>query len=281
MIPLTSPASFLLTALILFSSIFGRYALFSWVFWWLFKVSMKDQFAHRAVHTRPRKPGQDRREIGWSALTSVIFTAIALGMIAAYQAGYTLVYVDLNQFPLVWYPASIVLVLFVHETYYYWLHRWMHRPGVYKRVHQTHHDSITTSAWTSFSFHPLESTLQAIVVPALAFVLPLHVSAVGLLLLIMTITSAINHLNTEIYPRDFDRHWLGRWLIGATHHSLHHRQHRYNYGPYFTFWDKWMRTESPLFWEKTARARGGPPASGKAAPPHLLHLTPHLTPPLP
>ena len=255
MISLTTPTSFLLTALILFASIFGRYALFSWVFWWLFNVSMKDQFAHRAVQMRPRKAGQDRREIGWSALTSLIFTVIGLGVLVAYQAGYTLIYTDLSAYPFWWYPVSIALVLFIHETYYYWLHRWMHRPGVYRWVHRTHHDSITTSPWTGFSFHPIESTLQSIVIPALTFVLPLHVSAVGLLLIIMTTTSAINHLNTEIYPRDFNRHWLGRWLIGATHHSLHHTQFRFNYGLYFTFWDKWMKTESPdfhrLFGEKT------------------------------
>jgi Delta7-sterol 5-desaturase len=48
---------------------------------------------------------------------------------------------------------------------------------------------------------------------------------------------------------------IGRGLIGATHHSLHHKQFKYNYGLYFTFWDKWKRTESPvyeqLFEEKT------------------------------
>jgi lathosterol oxidase len=63
----------------------------------------------------------------------------------------------------------------------------------------------------------------------------------------MTFSGAINHLNTELYPHAFDRHWLGRWLIGPTHHSLHHSQFRYNYGLYFTFWDKWMHTESPDF----------------------------------
>lgn len=257
MIAITDPATFWLTAFLLFSAIFGRYVLFSLLFWWLFKISMKDQFAHRAVLTRPRKPGQDRREIGWSVLTSLIFTVLGLGMLLAYGVGYTKIYVDWRAYPLWWYPVSIGLVLFIHETYYYWLHRWMHQPGVYRRVHKTHHDSITTSPWTSFSFHPLESTLQAIVIPALAFVLPLHISAVGLLLLIMTVSSAVNHLNTEIYPRDFNRHWLGRWLIGATHHGLHHSQFRFNYGLYFTFWDKWMKTESPdfhrLFGEKTRK----------------------------
>ena len=255
MIQINGPTTYWLTALLFFVAIFGRYVLFSVGFWWLFKVSMKDQFAHRAVQTRPRKPGQDRREIGWSIVTSLIFTAIALGVIMAYQEGYTRIYTDINAYPLLWYPASIVLVLLIHETYYYWLHRWMHWPGVYRWVHKTHHDSITTSPWTAFSFHPTESTLQAIVIPALTFVLPLHISAVGIILTIMTVSSAINHLNTEIYPRDFNKHWLGRWLIGATHHGLHHSQFRFNYGLYFTFWDKWMKTESPdfhqLFKQKT------------------------------
>ncbi|GAB2581538.1 sterol desaturase family protein [Spirosoma areae] len=257
MIQLTGPATFWLTALLFFIAIFGRYVLFSLTFWWLFNVSMKEQFAHRAVQTRPRKAGQDRREIGWSVLTSLIFTVLGLAVMLAFQNGYTLIYTDLRAYPLLWYPGSILLVLFIHETYYYWLHRWMHRPGVYRWVHKTHHDSITTSPWTAFSFHPTESTLQAILIPVVVFVLPLHSTAVGILLIIMTLSSAINHLNTEIYPRNFDRHWLGRWLIGATHHSLHHTQFRFNYGLYFTFWDKWMKTESPdfhqLFGEKTKK----------------------------
>ena len=50
----------------------------------------------------------------------------------------------------------------IHETYYYWLHRWMHLPHIYKYVHKAHHESLTTTAWTSFSFHPIESFLQGL-----------------------------------------------------------------------------------------------------------------------
>lgn len=257
MIQITGAATFWLTALLFFLAIFGRYVLFSLMFWWLFNISRKEQFAHRFVQTRPRRPGQDRREVGWSVLTSLIFTGLAMSIMLAFQNGHTLIYTNLRDYSLVWYPVSILLVLFIHETYYYWLHRWMHRPGVYRWVHKTHHDSVTTSPWTAFSFHPIESLLQAMVIPLLVFVLPLHSSAIGLLLIIMTVSSAVNHLNTEIYPHNFDRHWLGKWIIGATHHSLHHTQFRFNYGLYFTFWDKWMKTESPdfhkLFGEKTKK----------------------------
>jgi len=259
----TQPTVFWSTALFLFCGIFGRYALFAALFYWVFKVSYREEFASREVQVRPRRDGQTRREIGWSLVTSLIFTAAGMGLVLAWQAGYTRIYLDVTEHSWLWYGFSIALVLFLHETYYYWLHRWMHHPGVYRGVHKTHHDSITTSAWTSFSFHPVESVLQALFIPLMTLIIPLHISALGLILMIMTTTSAINHLNTEIYPRDFNQHWLGRWLIGATHHSLHHSQFRFNYGLYFTFWDKWMGTESPdfpaLFRRKTSSGEASQP----------------------
>jgi sterol desaturase/sphingolipid hydroxylase (fatty acid hydroxylase superfamily) len=66
-------------------------------------------------------------------------------------------------------------------------------------------------------------------------------------LTVMTLSSVINHLDIEIYPPNFHEHIIGKWLIGATHHSLHHRHFKYNFGLYFTFWDKIKKTESPLF----------------------------------
>jgi len=241
----------------MFLGIFGRYVLIAALFYYLFKIKYQAFFQPREVNLRPRRSSQDWREIGFSFITSVIFALVGTAMIVAWQKGYTKVYTDINQYSIVWYLISIGFVLFLHETYYYWLHRWMHHPKVYKWVHKAHHDSITTSAWTSFSFHPIESILQALVLPAFTFIFPLHYSAIAVILLIMTTTSVINHLNTELYPRDFQRHWFGKWWIGATHHSLHHSQFKYNFGLYFTFWDKWAKTESPdfekLFDKKTSQ----------------------------
>ena len=257
MIQISSLATLGFTALLFFVAVFGRYILFSLVFGWIFTHPAGEQSTGQRIQERQRKPDQQWREIGWSALTSLIFTAIGLGVMVAYQTGITRIYTDVHAYGWLWYTISIGLVLFIQETYYYWLHRWMHRPTVYRWVHKVHHDSLTTSPWTAFSFHPTESTLQALLLPALTFVLPLHSTAICLILIIMTVSGAINHLNTEVYPQAFDRHWLGRWLIGATHHSLHHSQFRYNYGLYFTWWDKWMKTESPdfqrLFAEKSRK----------------------------
>src|SRR5687767_5890132 len=131
----------------------------------------------------------------------------------------------------------------------------MHKPAVFRIIHKTHHDSNTTSAWTAFSFHPIEGLLQAVILPAIIIFLPMHLSVLLLQLTLMTFSSVINHLEIESYPANFHKHIIGKWIIGATHHSLHHKQFRYNYGLYFTFWDKIVKTESPkfytLFEEKT------------------------------
>jgi sterol desaturase/sphingolipid hydroxylase (fatty acid hydroxylase superfamily) len=62
----------------------------------------------------------------------------------------------------------------------------------------------------------------------------------------MTFSSVINHLDIEIYPRNSYNTW-SKWVIGATHHSLHHTYYKYNFGLYFTFWDRIKKTESPSF----------------------------------
>ncbi|MPR36811.1 sterol desaturase family protein [Salmonirosea aquatica] len=254
-IDFTDLPTFLLTSLFIFLGIFGRYVGTALLFDVLVNRFFKEHFVSREVQLRPRRARQNWVEIGWSLITSLLFALAGTLLLVAWQKGYTRVYLDWNAYPRLWFFVSIGLMLFLHETYYYWLHRWMHKPGIYKAIHKVHHDSITTSAWTSFSFHPLESVLQAAFIPLMTFIVPLHIYALAAILTLMTITSAINHLNTELYPRDFNRHWLGRWWIGATHHSLHHAQFRYNYGLYFTFWDQWMRTESPdymaLFDKKT------------------------------
>lgn len=189
-------------------------------------------------------------------LTSFIFALAGSFSAFIWQKGYTLLYTDIDKYPLWYLPVSLLVSMLMHETYYYWLHRWMHRPKIFRLLHKVHHDSNTTSAWTAFSFHPLEGLLQAIILPLTIVIIPMHVAVLLFQLTIMTFSSVINHLEIETYPANFHKHIIGKWIIGATHHSLHHKQYKYNFGLYFTFWDKWKKTESPrfasLFEEKTA-----------------------------
>jgi sterol desaturase/sphingolipid hydroxylase (fatty acid hydroxylase superfamily) len=243
----TDPLWFLVTTLVVFAVVIGRYFLIAGLFYGVFYLWYPHRWKERKINERSYKQGQFRKEVGWSIITAAIFAVSGAATMVLWQKGYTKVYLEVGDYPLWWLPVSLLVAMLLHETYYYWLHRWMHHPKVFRIVHKVHHDSNITSPWTAFSFHPTEGVFQALFLPLLLLVLPMHLYVLVIQLTIMTFSSVINHLDIEVYPRNFHRHFLGKWLIGATHHSLHHKQFRYNYGLYFTFWDKWKRTESPLF----------------------------------
>ncbi len=239
--------TFLLTLLFTFLGIFFRYVLIALVFDGVFYGIYSNRLIHKKISLKPRKRLLIYKEIYWSAITSVIFAFSTVCMLIAWQKGFTMVYTDTAAYPLWYLVLSVSIFLMVHETYYYWLHRWMHHPKVFKWIHKVHHESVTPSVWTAFSFHPFEGILQALLLPLFLFFVPMHYSAIIFLLIFMTVSSFINHLNIEIYPNKLLKNRIGKWLIGATHHTLHHTEFKTNYGLYFTFWDHWMKTESPNY----------------------------------
>ena len=186
-------------------------------------------------------------EIGYSFAGSFIFALSGALMLIAWQNGFTQIYTQFHTWDIIWMPLSVLIAMFLHETYYYWLHRWMHNPKILHCFHHIHHNSIYTSSFTSFSFHPLEAILQAIFLPVLVLFLPIHVFVLVALLIIMSISAVINHAGVEVFPKSAIKSPIGRWFIGATHHDQHHLKYQCNYGLYFTFWDVWMKTEDPGF----------------------------------
>jgi len=243
----SQPYYLVMAFLLFFAIIIGRYLLVSGLFYSVFYLWYPNKWKKKKIVTRPYKPGQLRNEISWSTLTSMIFALAGVITIWLWQHGHTRVYTDTARYGWWYLPLSLLLSMLGHETYYYWLHRLMHHPSVFRLVHKVHHDSNTTSPFTAFSFHPLEGLLQAIVLPLTLLVLPMHPYVILIQLTLMTFSSVINHLNIEIFPGNFHKHIVGKWIIGATHHSLHHKQFKYNFGLYFTFWDKWRSTESPAY----------------------------------
>lgn len=242
-----NPFYFIAASAVMFLVVIGRYFLIAGLFQWWFYKGNKAKWESRRLSTKTVSKEQFQREVKWSIITAIIFSISGALTAVLWQKGYTKLYFDLYEYGLWYLPLSLLISMLIHETYYYWLHRWMHKPKVFKLLHKVHHDSNTTSAWTAFSFHPLEGLLQAIVLPLTILILPMHLYVLLTQLTIMTFSSVINHLEIEVYPKRFNKHFIGRWMIGATHHSLHHKQFRYNFGLYFTFWDKLGSTESPKF----------------------------------
>nr|WP_221231026.1 sterol desaturase family protein [Sphingobium subterraneum] len=204
--------------------------------------------------TRLRHPGLYRgldrqigREIRWSLASAAIY-GVPAGIVAWgwREQGWTRIYTEVTAMPLWYGPVSILLYLAAHDTWFYWTHRWMHRPALFRAMHAVHHESRPPTAWAAMSFHPWEAVTGAIVIPLLVFVLPIHVAALGIVLAIMTIMGVGNHMGWEMFPRALVHGFIGRGLITATHHQRHHDVYRGNYGLYFRFWDRLCGTDLGL-----------------------------------
>ncbi len=190
---------------------------------------------------------QIRMEIVWSLASAAIY-GVPAGIVAWgwREQGWTMIYSGWNDYPLWYLPVSLFLYLFLHDTWFYWTHRWMHRPAVFRVAHAVHHASRPPTAWAAMSFHPIEAITGAVAIPALVFFIPIHIATLGTVLAIMTVMGVTNHMGWEMFPRFIVHSRLGHWLITASHHQRHHEQYRCNYGLYFRFWDHLCGTDRGL-----------------------------------
>lgn len=207
-----------------------------------------------ALATRLTHPGlysgldrQMRREIAWSLASAAIY-GVPAGIVAWgwRNHGWTRIYTDLEAYPLWYLPVSIALYLFAHDTWFYWTHRWMHRPAPFRLAHAVHHASRPPTAWAAMAFHPIEAATGAVIIPLLLFLIPINVWALVLVLVVMTVMGVTNHMGWEVFPRFMWTGPLGGWLITASHHQRHHERYGCNYGLYFRFWDRVCGTDDGI-----------------------------------
>lgn len=182
---------------------------------------------------------QIRRDIRWSVLSTAVFAAFGAVFLFIWESGASQIYTNMQSHPYWYLPVSLFIYLFIHDSYFYWTHRWMHR-NYFKQIHFAHHESIHPTAWTSFAFHPYEALIQAIFLPLIIMLIPIHLYVLVVYLMLMSLFGVTNHLGREIYSTQLSERYS---IITATHHEVHHKKMNYNFGLYFSWWDKWMGTE--------------------------------------
>lgn len=186
---------------------------------------------------------QVRREILNSFRTILVFVALDIVIFDMAENGVFRFYDDPSQFGAIYYWASIFLAIVFHDAYFYWTHRVMHHAKLYKRFHLTHHRSHNPTPFTAYSFAVGEAIVEYGYVPIMLLVLPLHQSALAIILMIMIFKNALGHSGYEIFPRGATRHWFWKHMTTVTHHDMHHEKGSGNFGLYFTWWDRLMGTE--------------------------------------
>jgi sterol desaturase/sphingolipid hydroxylase (fatty acid hydroxylase superfamily) len=220
----------------------ARYALIAGPAFLFFWVWGRERFRSRLVQGDYTGRRLMLHDLGWSMSTVLVFSLAGVAVFYGGKWGLLRRYESIAEHGWAWFALSVVLLIVLQDAYFYWTHRAMHRPAIFRAVHRVHHVSRNPSPWTAYAFSPIEAIVHALFVPLAWLVLPLHQGAVFLFLLFMVTRNVLGHLSIELYPRGFTRDSFWKWHTTTTHHALHHRHSHANFGLYFTFWDRLMGT---------------------------------------
>jgi sterol desaturase/sphingolipid hydroxylase (fatty acid hydroxylase superfamily) len=221
--------------------------MFAGSFYLFFYVWKNKKYWYAKIQQRYPEKKHVIREIINSFITIMIFGVVIMLMKWASKNGLTLVYEPINKHGYAYYFFSIILMIFMHDTYFYWTHRLMHWKPLFKWVHKTHHLSTNPTPFAAYAFHPVEALVEIGIIPLIVFTIPYHSSAVTIFSLYALLLNVMGHLGYELFPKGFASHKIFRWHNTSTHHNMHHRLVKCNYGLYFNFWDRVMKTNHPNY----------------------------------
>lgn len=222
-----------------------QYYVIAGFLFFLFYRFLTKSFQKNKIQDRKADIKDFRREILNSSSSAIILGAVAFIASSKWVLPYTMIYTDFSEYPIWWVPVSVAIALIIHDTYFYWMHRLMHHPAIFKYVHLLHHKSTNPTPLASYSFHVLEAVVEGAVVLVLVFLLPMHPLSISLFAVSSLAINAYGHLGYEIAPKWVRNSLLFEIINTSTHHNLHHSKFKGNYGLYFRFWDRLMKTENP------------------------------------
>ena len=148
------------------------------------------------------------------------------------------------------FAAWLLLLPVLTSSHFYFVHRFLHWPPLYKRVHRVHHRNIHIGPWSGMSMHPVEHVLYISSV-LIHLVVPSHPIVVLLHLYSRCLGPAFSHSGFEKFlikeKAIFD--------AADFHHQLHHRFFECNYGTVDAPWDWWFGSYHDGSDQATARVR--------------------------
>lgn len=161
----------------------------------------------------------------WSVYEVLYYWGSANGVIPTLQfSSHSIAFV-------VWLLVLPVLL----SSHFYFIHRWLHWPPLYKRVHRQHHFNIHIGPWSGMAMHPIE-----------------HIFYISSVLIHFVVASHpvifLVHLYTRCLAPAFSHAGFEKLLFGDKkiieaadfHHQLHHRFFECNYGNVDAPWDRWF-----------------------------------------
>ncbi|MBT3466235.1 MAG: sterol desaturase family protein [Rhodobacteraceae bacterium] len=210
---------------------------------WFFYVRRGQGKALKFDHREPAKgnslwnfSNQVHDNMFWSLGSGVLLVTVFQVLVMWLMANGYVPTISLTSNPFL-FTAGLVLLPIWSAFHFYWVHRLLHVPILYKRVHALHHRNVNIGPWSGLSMHPVEhllylsSLLIHCVIPSHPIHLFFHVIYLGP-------GAAMTHTGYEDLLIKDKR----KLALGTFYHQLHHRYYECNYGNQEMPWDRWFGT---------------------------------------
>ena len=191
-------------------------------------------FDHRLTKHPLFLKNQVALEIQYTCQSIPFMGLLTLPIMVAEVRGYAKLYMGIEGIR-GWAFIGVTTVGFLMFTdcLIYWIHCFLHNRILYKYIHKGHHKWKVPTPFASHAFHPIDGWLQALPYHIYPFLFPLH----KVLYLILFVF--VNVWTISIHDGDYRVPGLLQPLInGSAHHTDHHLYYLYNYGQFFTLWDR-------------------------------------------
>ena len=235
-----------------------RYVVFAVAVWVVLWLVLRNPLRARKIREQTPPPGQLFSEFLFSVRSIAVFSTVSVGINLLERAGaYPMAEMARSWGP-VWLAASVVLMIIGQDAWIYATHRWMHKPRWFRTFHRRHHKSNNPTPFTAYSFDFGEAVLMVMFVVIWPLFVPTPWEAVGFFMLHQIFRNTLLHAGYELMPARADGRPLLDWMTTTVHHDLHHAQAGYNYGAWFTCWDRWFGTEHPEYHARYAEVAWRP-----------------------
>lgn len=176
----------------------------------------------------------------WTAFQAIVFWAMANG------------WTPINTFPTnpIWFALWFILIPVWSSFHFYWVHRALHWPPLYRLAHALHHRNVNVGPWSGISMHPVEHALFYtnflihLIVPSH----PIHILFHGYIQSTHPVFSHSGFEKLVVVDKE-------RAQMGVFYHQLHHRYFECNYGTVEMPWDRWFGTEHDGHFKATEATR--------------------------
>lgn len=229
-----------------FLLIFLVTAVFGWILYFSVALVLYFLVFDKKIFNHPRYlKNQVLLEI-WRASTAIpVMVLLTAPFFLAELNGYSKLYFNVDSSTGGWRAILWQIPQFILFTDcgIYFIHRWLHWPSVYKRLHKPHHKWIVCTPFASHAFHPVDGWFQLLPYHIFPLFFPLH--KVSYLLLF----TFVNFWTVMIHDGQY---MLNDPVVNGTAcHTVHHLYFNYNYGQFTTLWDRlgrlYRRPDDSLF----------------------------------